>query len=215
MASRIPLPEEFTRRAFDRSSAHRAGLPPSRLRRADVERPFHGVQSVRTPRSVRDACRMYAVRLRPEQFFTHGTAAVLLGLPVPRAIEQDPAIHVGAVLPADAPHSRGVVGHRLVMAPPVADVDGLPVVDAIEAFCQLGASLDSEDLTVIADHLLNRSSIDEGTTRAALLDRVAAVRRVGNRRLTGAINHARVGSGSAAETRIRLVLESGRVPTAN
>lgn len=217
MTPRIPLPDEFQGRAFDRAAARRAGLTQGRLRRKDVRSEFTGVWSSVVPETLLERCQHYAVRLKQGQFFTHGTAALLLGIPVPREVEEDDLLHVGAVRPADAPHAKRLVGHRLMVEPRLVLVHGLPVVDEAEVFCQLGASLGLEDLVVVADHLLNITALDEDGAKAALLDRIAAVRRIGAARLVRAVHLARRGSGSPGETRIRLVLEAGgiRVPELN
>lgn len=207
-----PLPEHLGREAFDRTAARRSGVKLGRLRRKDVARPYYGVHMTATAETVHDRCRAYSVRLKPGQFFTHGTAAILLGFPLPAAVEQDAMIHVGAAQPADAPHSRGVVGHRLVQVAPTVEVEGLPVVDLAEAFCQLGGLLTAEDLVVVADHLLNVTVLDERATKALLHDRIGVLRRMGGARLRSAVDAARTGSGSPAETRVRLVLDAGRVP---
>ncbi len=217
MTPRIPLPDEFRRSAFDRAAVRRAGLTQGRLRRKDVHSEFHGVWSAMPPESLLERCQQYAVRLKPGQFFSHGTAALLQGIPVPREVEEDDLLHIGAVQPADAPHAKHVSGHRLLVAPNIKRVHGLPVADEAEVFCQLGAMLGLEDLVVVADHLLNIASLDEDAAKHALAERIDVVRRVGSARLVKAVRAARRGSGSPAETRIRLVLESGgiRVPELN
>lgn len=212
MCPRIPLPDEFRRGAFDRAAARRAGLTQGRLRRKDVHSAFHGVWSAAPPESLLERCQQYGVRLRGGQFFTHGTAALLHGIPVPRTIEDDPQIHVGAVQPADAPHAKHVSGHRLLVAPRIGRVHGLPVADEAEVFCQLGAVLGIEDLVVVADHLLNIVPLAEDAAKNALVERIGVVRRVGAARLGTAVRLARRGSGSPAETRIRLVLQAGGIP---
>lgn len=214
MAAPFPLPDHLAGSSFDRATARRAGVTKGRLRRADVLRPFTGVHTTRAPSSTWDRCQAYSVRLKEGQFFTHGTAAVLLGLPVPGAVEREITLHVGAVRPADAPHSRGVLGHRLTELCPIVHLDGLPVVGPFETFCQLGGSLGLEDLVVVADHLLAASNEDETSVRALLLDQVGAFRRIGGGRLLRAVQSARRGSASPAETRVRLVLDAGAIPPA-
>jgi hypothetical protein len=176
-----------------------------------VLRPFHGVQATASPTSTFDRCHAYAVKLKPGQFFSHQTAARLHGLTLP-SDESDEDLHVGAVRPADAPHSRGVRGHRLQFAGDPWQAAGLPIPDPIEVFCQLGAGLDVEDLAVVADEIMNRMTGDEEQIRAAVLERIAVLRRTGASRLVRAAHLARRGSRSPAETRIRLVLEAAGVP---
>lgn len=213
MADRIPLPEELRGRAFTREQATRAGITQGRLRRKDVSRPFHGVQSTDVPTSTLERCRAYAVKLKPGQFFTHQTAARLHGLTLPTDDDEE-LLHVGAVRPADAPHSRGIRGHRMLSAGDPWQLAGLPIPDPLEVFCQLGADLLLEDLVIVADELMNRSELDEAVLRDLMAGRVAAVRRIGGARLVRAIRSSRRGSRSPAETRIRLTLDAAGIPIA-
>jgi hypothetical protein len=213
MAARIPLPDELRGRGFTRDEAARAGSSQGRLRRKDIVRPFHGVQATAEAETTIGRCRDYSAKLKPGQFFTHETAARLHGLTLPTGIPET-ELHVGALRPADAPHSRGIRGHRLQFAGEPWQVCGLPVPDPIEVFCQLGSELGAEDLTVIADELMNRAGDDEERLRLAMLDRIRRARRVGASKLERAAHAARIGSRSPAETRVRIVLESAGLPRA-
>jgi hypothetical protein len=213
MADRIPIPDELRGRSFTRDQASRAGLTQGRLRRKDIARPFHGVQTTEIPQSMLARCRTYSVALKPGQFFTHQTAARLHGLTLP-SDDDETLLHVGAVRPADAPHSRGVRGHRLLSGGDPWQMTGLPIPDPIEVFCQLGAVLAFEDLVIIADELMNRSELDEEVVRGLMMERVGAVRRIGSAKLVRAARASRRGSRSPAETRIRLVLDAAGIPAA-
>jgi hypothetical protein len=143
--------------------------------------------------------------MKEGQAFSHVTAARLHGLPLPQRYETDLPLHVCAVLPAPAPQTRNVVGHRLRIAPPVVLLQGLPVVDAFEAWCQLAAVLTVEELVVCADRLLTTAAAPEEAL-ALLHGRIAAQLRSGARRLDQALRLTRPGSASPAETRVRLLL---------
>ncbi|GAA2753231.1 hypothetical protein [Amnibacterium kyonggiense] len=213
MAERIPMPDSLTGSGFTRAQAAEAGITQGRLRRKDVTRPFHGVQATAVPETTLARCHAYAVRLKPGQFFTHQTAARLHRHTLP-SDDDASVLHVGAVRPADAPHSRRVRGHRLLTRGEAWEVEGLPVPDPPEVFCQLGADLAHEDLIVIADELLNRTALDEQAARDRLLQVVARIRRVGAAALVRAVRSSRRGSRSPAETRIRLVLDAAGIPPA-
>lgn len=210
MADRRPIPEELQGRGFTREEAARAGLRQGRLRRKDVHRVFHGVQSDTLPSTTLEQCRAYLARIRPGQFFTHQTAARLHGSTLP-SDDDETVLHVGALGPADAPHSQGVRGHRMLSAGQPWRLGDLPIPDPLEVFCQLGADLGLEDLVVIADELMNRTELAEEDARAELLARISAVRRIGAAKLVRAAHAARRGSRSPAESRIRLVLVSAGI----
>lgn len=208
------LPEELRGRAFGPAAAVRAGVGRNRLRRRDLFAPFHGVRVDRPPRSVLERCHAYGPRLKPGQFFSHSTAAILRGLSVPQELVDDIAVHVAALLPADAPHARNVRGHRLVEALQPETVEGLPVAHPADVLWQLAAMLDLEDLVIVVDELLNRTDLPVEQAKTLLIGRAGAIRRVGAPRLARAVHLGRRGARSPAETRIRLVLDVARLPEA-
>jgi len=204
-----PLPDPLSSRPFSRRDAERARVPSGRLRNKDVVRPFRGVQATSLPISVEERCRAYAVRMRPGEFFTHVTAAQLHGLPLPAALEHHERVHVGALHPAGAPIGRGVVGHRLRVPPRLVDLEGLSVVDAVDAWCQLAPALALDDLVIAADFVLTQRGA------AARLDLRAAAERPGRPaggKLLRALPETRPGSRSPGETRTRLVLVRAGIP---
>lgn len=214
MNSRNPLPDDLRGRAFGPEAARRAGVGENRLRRKDLLRPFHGIRVAEPPTNVLERCQAYHPRLKPGQFFSHATAAALHGLTVPQPHLDSEEVHVAAVLPADAPHARNVRGHRILEALDPVQIEGLPVAHQLDAFVQLGGMLDLEDLVIIADELLGITALEVSDAKTLMLERVAAVRRVGSAQLVRAVAAARRGSRSPAETRVRLVLAAARIPEA-
>lgn len=190
-----PLPHLLREGPFDRAAAADAGVTSARRRSSDVVRPYRGVQTVTAPQNLLERCRAYSVRMRPHDVFSHVTAAVLHGLPVPGALERRSAIDVAAVHPSAAPDVRGVIGHRLRTPPPVASVDGLPVCDPGEAWCQLAGTLEVADLVAIADHLLDLAD-DPAEMRTRLHSAVDAPGRYRTAPLRTALRLARTGSRS-------------------
>lgn len=156
MAEPRSLPDDLEGRAFSRDDAERAGLRPGRLRRRDIRRPFHGVQIVGSFGTLRERCTAYRVRMKPGQAFSHQTLVLLQGLPLARAFEEELDLHVSVVMPGRAPTTRGVVGHRIRIAPPVVDLGGLPVVRMDEAWAQMAPLLAVDELIVLGDAVLWR-----------------------------------------------------------
>lgn len=206
-----PLPDGLTTAPFDRTAAKDAGVTSGRLRSRDLLRPYRGVQALSAPTTTWERCHAYAVRMRSSDSFSHVTAALLHGLPVPGALARRSAIDVTAVHPAAAPDVRGVIGHRLRAAPPVVLLRGLAVCEPVEAWCQLAGTLEVADLVAVADHLLATAE-DEGTMRERL---VAAIRSPGRYRtatLKQSVRLARSGSRSPQESRLRVHLVLGGIP---
>jgi hypothetical protein len=209
MREPTPLPDDLTGRPFDRRALERAGLSQGRARRRDITRPFHGVQIVRPIGTRLERCRAYRVRMKPGQAFSHQTAALLQDLPLPRTFEDETELHVSAVLPAPAPTTRGVVGHRLRIEPPVVVVHGdLPVVRPDEAWAQLAPLLAVDELIELGDAVLwqDRDALER--LRAA----ASVPYRPNGERLRKALREIRVGAASPGETRIRLLLVRAGLP---
>lgn len=201
-----PLPEELSGRPFDRADLERNRRSQGRVRRKDLVNPYHGVHADQSPRTLLDHCHAYAVRLRPGQFFSHRTAALLHGLPLPGWLETYLPLDVAAVRPASPPRTRGVEPHRLGRAPALQTVEGLLVCAPTEAWVQIGEVLSLDEAIIVADHLLTVSPFDETTTRRLLEERIAATRRPSNAKLRSALREARCPVLSPGETRVRLLL---------
>jgi hypothetical protein len=125
------------------------------MRSSDLEHPFHGVHTVRGhPKDLIDRCQAFSKRMPAGGFFSHVTAALLQGLPLPLANEQDPLLHVCVTAPARAPRAAGVLGHSVEVRPRVVLVESMPVVDPVVAWCQLASALQLDDLIAAGDGLL-------------------------------------------------------------
>lgn len=201
-----PLPEEFEGRAFDRAALERARRSQGRVRRKDVVNPYHGVHAARSPETLLERCRTYAVRLRPGQVFSHQTAARLHGLPLPARLETDVPLHVAAVRPASPPLTDGVAPHRLMRVPVLHPVDGIPVCAPSEAWVQLGEVLSLDEAIVVADHLLTVTPLEVDATRRLLAHRIESTRHAWAPMLRAALLEARSPVLSPGETRVRLLL---------
>lgn len=231
-------------REFSVAQARREGVGASRLLLPDLERPFRGARMVpsspvevvhdespiateaRLLRAeiVRRA-RALATIARDGWFFSHVTAAVLWGLPVPlrllrRAIHGEPdagrpprGIDVAVLSPRRAPRGSGMNGHEL--SPALVSVrtrDGLPVASPASVWAQLGPQLTVEELIEVGDAIVyipRRRGMQRGEPADALatVEQLAASlhagRREGATALRSALPHVRVGAASPGETRIR------------
>jgi hypothetical protein len=208
----MPLPPDLQDEPFDRAALDRARLSQGRAGRKDIVRPYRGVQSTTSPSTVQERCRAYAVRLRPGQFFSHVTAAMLHELPLPRRLEAEALLHVACVRPQMPPRAEGVAGHRLSRAPLVEPIDGLPACVATEAWCQVAPLLTLDEAVIIADALLQGAPVDEEAARAVLRHRIGETRREGCGLLLASLDEARAGSRSPGETRVRLLLVRAGLP---
>lgn len=203
-----PLPPTLNGAGFTVAQARAAGLGPGRLRSAGLHKPFHGVRS--TAALISNPSRAVALfpRLTPNQYFSHTTAAELLGLRMPEGFRAA-AVHVTSVRPHRAPRLRGVTGHESGPALLVA-VDGLRVLNAVDTWVQLASALSIDDLVVMGDGLVRRKR--PLSTMDQLRRAVESYRGRGVRKLRAAFALVRPGTDSARETTLRLVVVRAGYP---
>ena len=202
-----PLPESVPVPAFNARAALELGVSKARLRSSDLIRPFHGIRSTRAASTLEERCRQYLPRLHPGQFFSHSTAAIVLGLPLPRAIEMDDRLHVSGR--SSRPRTDGVEGHR-ARGTPVAHVRGLPLTHPVWLLPELARMLTLDELIVAGDGLVRRkrapATLDQLVGGAEKLDGR------GIRMVRDALLQVRAGTDSPMETRLRLLLTRSGLP---
>jgi hypothetical protein len=152
------LPIELGGGPFSVNRALSLGVGVSRLRGADLERPFWGVRvPTGSVRSLLDQVNAYAERMSPGAFFSHITAARLWGIPLPLALQGRPGIDVAVVPGRIVPVGAGVRGHRLqVDERDLLQFGGIRITSLARTWCDLGALLSEEDLVAAGDFLLWR-----------------------------------------------------------
>jgi hypothetical protein len=206
MRKRSELPRNLNRDGFTVADAHAAGMSRKRTRAIDLETPFRGVRAVAGgEHNVMSRARAYAARMPPGQFFSHTTAALMLGIPLPQRVALDAALHVSAVAPDRAPRMNGVVGHTFSVRPELWIIDGLTMTAPVTTWCDLAVTLGLDDLIAAGDYLLG--TLRPPANMVELADAVA--RRPGQRgsvRLQHALTWVRPRVESRQETRLRLLI---------
>ena len=152
-----PLPGALSgRAAFGASEALDLGASRRRLAASDLRTPYRGARlRADAEPSVRNLAAAYAQRMPPTQFFSHATAALLNGVPLPLALEADPRLHVSVLAAWAQPRVRGVIGHQLdPRRTRVVDVGGLRMTDAASTWCQLATLVGLDDLITAGDFLI-------------------------------------------------------------
>lgn len=157
-------------------------------------------------------CRAYAARMREGQFFSHHTAARLLGLPVPGDDRSGAVVHVSVFAPARAPRIAGVVGHTCSLGGvQLGSIRGLRVTPPIDTWLQLAAILALDDLIVLGDALVRRTH--PFATVEQLRGAVAGMTGArGARLLREALRNIRADTDSPRETRLRLIIVRAGLP---
>ncbi len=233
MPQPTPLPPGLAP-PFAVATARRLGVPEARLRRKDLARPFHGVRSIdldapdNGEESIVRRAIEYSRRMREEEFFSHVTAAILWGLPLPpqRMLTRSRGdatmprpLDVAVRLPARAGRARGIRGRSI--SPHLAEVcthpaTGLRVSTPAAVWAELATELALEDLIAVGDATVREPMWE--TDAAALasvadLDRaLGAGRRLGVDRLRAARPLVRTRSRSRPETHLRLAFVEAGLP---
>ena len=139
-------------------------------------------------------------------YFSHGTALILLGGPTPDL--WDESIHVSAIRPRNPARTRGVISHRLAPRPAAFRVvGGLRVEHPARAWVQASGHLPDIELIVAGDHLVARRR-----PLATIEELYAEARRQRRPRLEPLLHQVRDGAESAWETKLRIALVWGGLP---
>lgn len=200
------LPSAFGDRPFRVAEALDAGVHAERLRRRDLQAPVHGVR-VRADGPRTDLVDAIAVVMRPDQFFSHTTAASLWGAPLPRSIEASGTIHVSTQ--GDGPRMRRphVVGHRISTSS-VVELHGRRLSKPADAWFECAGVIGVGALVAVGDHLVGPSGL------ATVADLASALVPGGRHVVTArnALDRVRVGAESAMETWFRLAVVDAGFP---
>ncbi|MFF2275095.1 hypothetical protein [Agromyces sp. NPDC058126] len=214
----MPIPRRLQRRAFAVTAAGALGLGASRLRGADIDRPFHGVRSIGIDlRELRGRCRAYLPRMRGPEVFSHSTAALLYEIPLPAELEAAPTLHVSST-DDGRPRAVGVTGHRIKRMLR-RDDRGLPLASPADTWCQLATQLSLDDLIAAGDAFVSGRLVARGFRVAPLCTRDELRAAIGRHRpargtakLGEALEHVRTGVDSRRETHTRLTIVRSGLP---
>ncbi len=162
--------------------------------------------------------RAYARRMPERQCFSHATAAIIHGIPLPLALERDEILHVAVPAGSAPPASHAVRGH--VLQPDrygVVISSGLRLVDPATTWCQLGATLGVDDLVAAADYLMTGDGTFGKRGPLASIEGLRSSLRLhrgcrGAVRLREALGSARRGPLSRRETLLRLGVVRAGLP---
>jgi hypothetical protein len=208
-----PLPRSLRGSAFSVGQAITAGVGRERLRRADLVSPFPGVRiAASADLEFQTRCRALATRLNADTGFSGVTAARIWGVPLPREMDDDAAVHVATVLPRTRVRVRGVIGRALPAGTRLVVRNGVRVTDPETTWLALSRILSFDDLVAAGDHLVLTPRYPERDDRrphtaASALVRAAAGwsgRDARAARLASAF--VRDGAESRRETMLRLAM---------
>ena len=220
MPNRELLPASIANRPFSTKEAIALGVTPDRLRSSDLWSPFPGTRAAITPDSEsRDSvvarAHAYATRMRPHHFFSHVTAAVLWGMPLPQELANPATLDVAAVAPLRAPEVRGVRGRQLSASNgDICVLDGPAVTSPELTWLSLGSVLPLQDVVAAGDFLVTPNIRGKSITHQVRLEQALYSRpRFSGRRIAAdALPLVREGPLSRPESIIRLIVWEGGLP---
>lgn len=138
-------------------------------------------------------------------YFSHSTAAVLLGMPVQPRLKQADDLHLSVPSPLRAPHANRLVGHRSAAPVTVRTVHGVRISDPARTWCDLSTQVTTDHLVAAGDYLIHWKqpllSVEELTAAVA-----TATNRRGQRRQLEALPLLDDRAESAQESRLRFLL---------
>ncbi|WP_157501997.1 hypothetical protein [Leucobacter celer] len=191
-----------------------SGVQRHRLRAGDLSREFYGVRAPRGESvELVDRCRLLLTG-KPQNWAICGpTAALLHGLPLPRALECEQRLHVIARAGANVPRTGGVIGTRTRLALPTCEVRGVRVLAPEYAWASLAPLMRTDLALIVAgERLWDRFeplvSVEQVDAMLAGLSRWKGIARLRRARA-----RMRPGTHSPRETRLRLNLEKYGIPT--
>ncbi len=211
MTFRSHVPEPLPH-AFSVHDAYLNGMTRSQLRNPALQRPFHGVRfAPGVEADVIDRCNAFSMRMPRHYVYSHVTAAVMLGIPLPPMLRAG-QLHVISPSPARATKALGAIGHSVTLHPSeVIERYGVRITSAERTWCDLAAMLDLPDLVAAGDMLLWREA--PVTTIGRLQDAVAQYRsQRGRVQLRRALPLLSSHSRSQPESIVRVALVESALP---
>ncbi len=145
-------------------------------------------------------------------FFSHTTAALIHGFPLPSQSRHSDLIHLSVVAPYRAIKLKGVVGHKLrIDQGSLIMKNGLTVPLPLEVWRELALLLPLDDLVAVTDFLVRR--VAPFATPAELEHALATwTGSPGIHRLRQAFELSRPRTDSPMETHLRLLLGRSGLP---
>jgi hypothetical protein len=189
-----------------------AGHTVGELRGPRWDSSVYGVRVPARDLDFEDRCRMFAARMPGDAFFSHASAAHLLGIPLPLSLQHAFFVDIAVPTPGRAPHARGIHGHRLgVASDEVVTTHGLRHSSPARTWFDLAGTLTLLQLVAAGDFIIQHRLPLASTVELA---RVAG-RGTGNRGAIAArqalslLNDA---AESPPESMLRVILELGGLP---
>lgn len=216
-----PLPLSIAKVPFTLEGALGRGLSPRRTRASDLWTPSRGI---RVPKGadfqLLDSCRTLT-EVTPNGIISHLTAARIHGFHLPWRCEEQNLFDVARCIGEGRPRRKGVHGRELELGRrDVVICSGVRTTTTQRTLLDIAALLTIEELVTIADQLVceHHSTFGPQVYPRVPLDELNAYIAAhpghrGMRKLRAAMELVRVGSDSARETALRLIIGRSPLPS--
>jgi hypothetical protein len=177
-----------------------------------LDRTYWGLRSPDVTTAPLESARELDKVLPANAFYTHTTAARILGIPLPARLDNESRTHATLAAPDRVPRSRNVIGHGLKMRlGDVVSIDTVLVTGPERTWCDLGGFLSLPELVAAGDYLVHWQN--PFTTPFHL---ACAIERLPNRRhvriLRTAIPYLSDRTDSPPESIVQVILAAGGFP---
>lgn len=214
MGARTRLPNGFDNSPFLVREAMAAGAGATRLRGRDLDASIWGTRAAVDDTSLLSRCRRFALRLPPDVFFSHTTAARLWGMPLPPSATRDARLDISVAAGSRAPHAAGIRGHALAVGTTqVERLSDIRLTNPARTWCDLASILDLHDLVAAGDFVIQRRLPIARRQELAAIARSFAGRR-GATMIRTCLPLLSDRSESAPESVLRVILQLAGLPTA-
>jgi len=222
---RSALPDSLASRGFTTSEATAVGVGPRRLAADDLVRYCRGFYVPGDAAVTELEIITALVRECPQAVVCSETAARLWGFPTALGTPPwgltDPRflVHLNHHLTHRRDSGRVRWHEKILLPHEISALEDIRVTSRIRTFLDLANIFPHDDLVAVGDHLVRqpRQHFEQRavpyTTVDALTRAVQASHVPGTRRALAAVDDVRVGSDSPAETRLRLAIARGGLPT--
>jgi hypothetical protein len=210
VTQRKPLPLQLQGTPFRVALARELGVPYSRLRAGDMDAPFHGIRKAETSRATPALASSFAVLMDEDEYFSHVTAAELLGLRMPQR-RLPSGLHVTSVSRPRGHRGYGIIPHHAATSAPTVMAIGVRVSSPIATWCDLATTLGYLDLVAMGDGLVCRKGAVATVARLTLAIEQMQGRR-GAKLMRTVLEGVRPNTDSYKETELRLAVVAAGFP---
>ena len=220
MQPRTKLPVSLVSAPFTLGSAKASGIPPNRLRRADVAHVSRELYRPAGWSFELEAAARALSQASPGAWISHVTAARIRCQILPAWLADSSELHLSKPRSLPEVRRRGVIGHSvLAMEDEIELVDGIRVSSRSRTWLDMAKRLSESELICMGDELIRVPRVEfEGRTEP--FDTLDGLRLLVARhpnlqgvvRARAALDRMRVGADSAPETLLRLAMEDAGLP---